>query len=305
MKAKYITHYVTIIAILFFSSACGLKKTATKITTQVFYDATPSMDEESDVDLASHASLAFLKMLDSFYLQNPKDKTTLLLLTRAYSSYAYGFTENAILEAQDLTQQKKSKTRAKEFYRRAKKAAMELLDQKGLSKARQSSLEAWKKALKGKGKKDLEDLFWIAFAWGNYLNWHKDDIAAIGEIPKVQSLMERVYELDPNYYHGGPSLLLGGFYASRPPMLGGQPKLAKEFFEQALEANQGQHLMAKVAYAQFYAVQTQKRELFNRLLNEVIQGDAEAKKELILSNKLAKIRAKLLLKKADNFFATN
>lgn len=303
MKIRQLTHYVAIFPLLILSTACSLKKIGTKSTAKIFYDATPSMDRESDLDLAATASLTFLKMLDGFYVQAPKDKTVLLLLTRSYSSYAYGFTENALLKANNAESLKKSQTRAKEFYRRAKKHAMELLDQKGLAKARVSGLSDWKKALESKTKKDTEDLFWVAFAWGNYLNWHKDDVAAIGEIPKVQSLMERVYELDPNYYYGGPALLLGGFYASRPPMLGGQPKLAREYFEKALASTQGNHLMAKVAYAQFYAVQVQDLSLFNRLLSQVLSSDATTLSEVRLSNELAKIRARLLLNKANRLFA--
>src|SRR5262245_34195281 len=74
------------------------KQIGAKASTQIFYDALPTIDAESDVEMAEKSSFGFIKMLEGFYQQNPKDKLTLLLLTRAYSSYAFGFTENEILK---------------------------------------------------------------------------------------------------------------------------------------------------------------------------------------------------------------
>ncbi|OGR36896.1 MAG: hypothetical protein A2051_08485 [Desulfovibrionales bacterium GWA2_65_9] len=53
--------------------------------------------------------------------------------------------------------------------------------------------------------------------------------------------------------------------------------------------------MPKVMYAQFYAVQAQDRELYQKLLNEVIQADPNALPDQILANKLAQGRANVPL----------
>lgn len=277
---------------------------ATKASSAIFYDATPSIDREDDVELAQQASLGFLKMLEGFYFQNPKDKKILFLLTRAYAGYAYGFTENQILaNTQDEEQLKLSLQRAKRFYGRAKTYGIALLSQKSsFKKGMTQGVDDFTKSLKAFGKADVPAMFWTGFAWASHLNFNKDSPEAVIELPKVEALMKRVIELDPEFYYGGPYTFFGAFYGSRPKMLGGDPDLSKEYFEKALAVTEGKHLMSKVAYAQFYAVQTQNLSLFKKLLGEVLTADPLELSEQALSNRLAKRRARLLLKRSADFF---
>jgi hypothetical protein len=285
---------------------CGFKKVATQASADIFYDATPAIDSESDVDLARDASLSFLKMLDGFYLQDPKNPRVLLLLTRSYAGFAYGFTENDILAAKgnDPAAYEKANTRAKLFYTRARKYALELLSLNGaFADAQEGSLEDFQKALQTFSKKDIERLFWAGFAWGNYLNFNKDSIEAVAEMPRIEAVMNRVLELDENYYYGGPHLFLGAFYAGRPKALGGDPERAKASFDKAIAVSDGKYLMARVVKAQYYAVQIQDLALYRSLLQEVIAADPAALPEQRLSNELAVIRAKTLSAKPSLFFA--
>ncbi len=287
------------------SASCGIKKIATKASTDIFYDATPAIDSESDVDLARDSSLGFLKMLEGFYRQNPKDKKVLLLLTRAYSGFAYGFTENDILASKgsDPVLFEKSNQRAKLFYTRAKDYGTQLLSlNPKFAAAQEGTLEEFQAALKSFGQRDVENLFWVGFSWGNYLNFHKDSPEAIAEMPRIEALMNRVRELEDSYYYGGPDLFLGALYGSRPKLLGGDPDKSKLHFEKAIAVSSGKYLMAPVNEAFYYAVQVQDPALYQRLLEEVVAADAAALPEQRLSNELAKIRAKILLEKKSLFF---
>lgn len=299
---------VTIFLILFLSlgvSHCGFKKVATKTSAEIFYDATPTIDTEDDVELAQQASLGFLKMLEGFYLQNPKDKIVLLSLTRAYAGYAYGFTENELLATKGTKgpAYDKALARANRFYSRAKRYGVELLQElPGMGKVDESTLDEFQKDLNGLGPSEVENLFWIGFAWGNYLNFNKDSVEAIASLPKVEAIMKRVLELDASYYYGGPYLFMGALYGSRPKLLGGNPPLAKENFEKAIAVTDGKNLMARVAEAQYYAVQVQNLGLYKSLLQQVAGADASALPQIRLMNELAKIRAKILLDKKSLFF---
>ena len=286
--------------------SCGFKKLATKASTGIFYDSTSAIDSESDVDLARDSSLAFLKMLEGFYLQNPKDPQVLLLLTRSYAGYAYGFTENDILAAKgsDEAAYQKASERAKLFYTRARKYGLELLSlNKKFAAAQEGSIDQFQAALKSFGPKDIEHLFWAGLAWGNYLNYNKDSVEAVAELPRIEALMGRVVELNGSYYYGGPHLFFGAFYGSRPKTLGGDPQKSKESFEKAIAVTDGKYLIALVAMAQFYAVQVQDVGLFQRTLNSVVAADAAALPEQRLSNELAKERAQILLRKQAQYFA--
>jgi hypothetical protein len=244
-------------------------------------------------------------MLEGFYLQNPKDKQVLLLLTKSYAGYAFGFTENQILANKGSNQElyDKAENRAKLFYTRAKDYGIQLLSlNRSFASAKNGSFEDFQKSLKSFGPRNVEELFWVGFAWGNYLNSHRDDVEAIVELPKAEAVMNRVLELDENYYYGGPHLFLGAFYGSRPELLGGNPEKSKLNFEKGIAASDGKFLMARVNMAQYYAVQTQDLVLYKKLLEEVVAGDAAALPEQRLSNELAKERAKILLKKKSQYF---
>jgi TRAP transporter TatT component family protein len=294
-----------VLVLLFAATGCGFKKIATKATADIFYDATPSIDSEEDVELAEQSSLGFLKMLEGFYRQNPKDKKVLLLLTRSYAGYAFGFTENDILATQGSNQaaHEKAEARAKRFFTRAKDYGIQMLSlNPRFAKAKEGSLDDFKSALNSFGKGDVEKLFWAGFAWGNYLNFNKDSMDAIAEMPRIEALMERVVTLDEKFYYGGPHLFLAAFYASRSPLLGGNPEKAKMHFDKAMEISQGKYLMGPVTEAQYYSVQIQDLTLYQKLLNEVVAADAAILPEQRLSNELAKIRAKILLEKKGLFF---
>ena len=306
MKFPKISVISALCAALLVCSGCGFKKIATKTSAQIFYDATPAIDSESDVDLARDSSLGFLKMLEGFYLQNPKDPQVLILLARSYAGFAYGFTENDILAAKgkDQAAYAKASERAKLFYTRARKYALELLSlNKSFASAQEKSLDDFEEALQTFTSRDIERLFWAAFAWGNYLNFNKDSVEAVAELPRIEALVKRVLELDDDYYFGGPHLLMGAFYGSRPKLLGGDPERSKEHFDKAIAVTGGKYLMAPVAKAQYYAVQVQDRALYDRLLNEVLAADAAALPEQRLSNELAKIRAQILLSNPSLYFA--
>lgn len=290
---------------LFAFNQCGFKNITTQASARMFYNATPAIDQESDLELARSASLSSLKVLEGLYLQSPKNTQVLLLLTRAYSGFAYGFTENEILTYRgvDAAKAEAAETRAKLFYARAKRYGVELLSlNSGFAKALTGNTESFERALQGFGKKDIEGLFWTAFAWGSHLNANRDSIEAVSELPRVEAMMRRVLELDENYYYGAPYLFLGAYYGGRPKMLGGDPERAREHFEKAIAIGGGKYLMSQVSMAQFYAVQMQDAGLYQKLLQEVSSADPAVLPEQRLSNEIAKARAEILLKRKDALF---
>ncbi|MCK5077346.1 MAG: hypothetical protein KAR38_13275, partial [Calditrichia bacterium] len=61
-------------------------------------------------------------------------------------------------------------------------------------------------------------------------------------------------------------------------------------------------LITKVFYARFYAVQVQDAELYENLLQEVLDADLEILPDFKLINKLAKQKAQLWIDKKDELF---
>jgi hypothetical protein len=76
---------------------------------------------------------------------------------------------------------------------------------------------------------------------------------------------------------------------------------AKDYFEKAMAATEGRALSNQVNMARYYAVKTGNRELFDKLLNEVMDAD-DPLPEARLANRMARERAELYIENADQLF---
>ena len=86
-----------------------------------------------------------------------------------------------------------------------------------------------------------------------------------------------------------------------PKNLGGNPDLARQHFERAVELSKGRDLMVKVHYAERYARLVFDKKLHDRLLHEVLQAEA-SEPGLTLLNTLAKEKAQQLLASGKEYF---
>jgi hypothetical protein len=125
---------------------------------------------------------------------------------------------------------------------------------------------------------------------------------ALSELPRVERMMRRVLELDEGFHYGGAHLFMGIWYASRPPIAGGDLKKAQRHFLKALDLGQGKFLMAYVYYANYYARKIMDKDLFTSTLQKVLETPAETSPDLILLNTIAKRQAKDLLGHVEEYF---
>jgi hypothetical protein len=113
-------------------------------------------------------------------------------------------------------------------------------------------------------------------------------------------MMNRVLQLDENFFFGSAHLFWGSTYGSIPPMLGGNPEKAKEHFERAIEISDGEFLMAYVYYAQYYAVTTLNEELFEEMLQKVENAPMDIMPGYELMTSLAKRKGKDLMARKED-----
>ncbi len=303
-QKKKFTVCLSLFALISYS-ACTPKQIASDITSQIFRAGAPSFEMESDPEIGESSGLTMIKMLESFQHDNPKNKNYLILLSRSYAMYSFGFLEWNMLKYKDIDEAKRTlnETRAKQFYEKGRNFGLQVLNRNGaFEKNLVKDIDSFKKALKGMGRSSVPALFWTAFNWGSYINLNKDSPLAIAEFPKVEAIMERVLELDEYYNFAGPHLFFGYAYGSRPTMFGGNPTKSKEHFEKGINAYQRKFLMGLVLYAQSYAVQNQDRALFESLLNEVLATNADVLPEQRLANEMAKLKAQWLLNNSSGSF---
>jgi hypothetical protein len=151
------------------------------------------------------------------------------------------------------------------------------------------------------GARDLGPLYSYGVSWLSHLDATSEDWTAVAELPWVEAVLERALALDETYENGALHAYLGILKSLRPPALGGQPDVAREHFERAIELSGGRDLSTKVEYARRYARLVFDQELHDRLLSEVIEAPVEAPL-LTLFNVLARQEAQSLLASSKEYF---
>lgn len=250
-----------------------------------------AMNRETDLQIASQAIPADLKLLDGLILKAPDDYDLLLLGAQGYTSYALGFVEDS------------SKARASLFYIRARDYGLRILFKNAdFKKNFSGDITDFKNALNEFGKDDVPAIFWTANAWGSYINLNRDNLDALADLPKVEAMMNFVLKYNESFFYGGAHLFFGTIQASLPAMFGGDTASARVHFEKAIQFSDGKFLMIYYYYAKSYAVMVQNKELFESLLHKVINAPENLLPDQNLANEIAKAKAEELLKNENDYF---
>jgi hypothetical protein len=246
--------------------------------------------QQSDLRLIREGMPAYLMLMDGMVEAWPNNEQLLLAAAQGYSSFASAFIEDQDSEYAELLLSK------------GKRYALRSLELRGLKNPLQRPFDDFNEALKHLGKKEVPYLFWGATCWASWINLNLDSVEAVAELPRVESMMQRVLELDEGFYYGGPHLFMGIWFASRPKTAGGDLKKAQRHFMRAFELGKGKFLMAYIYYANTYARQALDKDLFTSSLQRVLKSPADHPPELTLLNTVAKKKAQELLSRIDEFF---
>ena len=237
---------------------------------------------------------AYLLLLDALVQgQTPGKKGNAPLLFAAAGlngAYAGSFTGDDTVRAQRLS------AKALDYARRGT-----CLRDARLCEAMPGPVAAFEARVAAAPADDIEMLYALGAAWAGYLQAHRDDWAAIADLPKVQALLDRVVAIDPGHARGMAQLYLGVLHSLRPEAIGGQPERGRRHFEEAIARSGGHNLYAKTLMAEYYARLLFEQELHDRLLAEVLAADP-AEPGFTLMNVLAQQRAEALVESGKDYF---
>jgi hypothetical protein len=118
---------------------------------------------------------------------------------------------------------------------------------------------------------------------------------------EVRAIMARVLELDADYFYAAAHRYFGVLYAKLPAFAGGDLERSREHFDASIRAFP-LYLPTHSLYAEYYAVKSQNRALFEEQLNLVVNGDVNAMPEVVPENTVEQRRARALLERADELF---
>ncbi len=232
---------------------------------------------------------AYLLMQEALIKQHPENQKLYLSTSTLYRSYAR------------LIDKDKARLKAltdKAFYFGLQAACLQKNDFCQLDQRMFTDFEA---IIQQSTPDDLNVLYTLGSAWASWIQAHKSDMNAIAQLAQVKTIMRQLVKLDKSYQQGAGYLYLAVLESLLPAALGGNPNLAKQYFEQAIKLSENKNLMVKVLYAKHYARLLFDRKLHDDLLNQVITTD-EKQSNLTLINIVAKQQAKQLLKSADDYF---
>jgi len=272
-------------------TACSMGQMVVRGSQTILDSGIDSMNRETDLQLARDAMPANLKLIEGMLIEDPKNTELRLYAAEGFYGYSFGF-----IETEDPA-------RAQQLYRRCYGHAQLALQQSGVNiDPEVASPEAVEAAVGKAGKKAVPALFWTANCLGKWIDLSRDDMALVASLANVAILMQRVLELDDEFYYGGAHLFFGAYYGGRSPMLGGDFDRAEAEFQRAAEINDNKLLIVNLLRAEFLDRQRLDQQAFHQHLTAILDAPEDLYPEMALVNGIAKQRAALLLDLEGEWF---
>ncbi len=272
-------------------SACSMAELTVKASMPMIEGGMTALNRETDLLLAEASMPANITLMEGMIINSPDNEKLRNYAAQAYYGYAYGFIED------------KNTQRAVNFYQRGLNHALYNLQQSGLDQNILSGdLQTLQATLNSLGDDNVPALFWAASNWAKWIDHNRDKAEAIADLPKVAMLMQRVIELDENFFMASPHLFFGVYYGSRSPMLGGNFKLSSQHFDTARKLNNNQLLMVDLLQAEYLDRQKFDQQSFHQRLTKIINSSKSSNIDIALINNIAKRKAQILLTRESQWF---
>ncbi len=290
-------------------SGCDMGAFTVDTTTKVLARAQPSLQQESDYDLAARALPGTLKTVEGFWVVHPNDTLT-GILTEGFCQYGAGFVEDEWEQAQvkkDFDGMEYQAERATKMYLRCMNYALRTLG----SKWQQNifgTTDQVTDLVKHTGGDDRNALMWAAVGLASAINMNKDKMDLVAQLPTAKAMLERVIELDKSNPPSDkmlaalPHVAMGELYSATSKDLGGDVAKATAEFKLAQDLTGGKFLLAQVFYARKVGVMTQDKKLFHDTLLKVLATPPSIWPEQRLAGEIAHRRARRYLKQEKELF---
>lgn len=296
--------------------ACDLGQFTVRTTAKVLARAQPSLQQESDYQLAHDALPGTLKTIEGFWVVDPSNEILLRILTEGYCQYGTAFVEDdweVAKFAKKLDEIEYHNARATHIFTRCLNYAL-----KQLGDAWQNDLfgepDKFKTLVKATSSDKRDQMMWAAIALGSIINHNLNRVEMLSYLPTVQEILGRVIELDkaspPSRadFAALPHVALGMVYSAAGASLGGKPEQARIEFETALKLTadkdhpDGRMLLARTLLGYRSGLQNNDRKLFHSQLKQVLETPPSIWPEQRLANEVAHRRARRYLSHEKELF---
>lgn len=275
-------------------SGCSKKSSGTYDVSDAATDATAEAPGIADADALwdTRHDVNKLKMAleryEEAYNANPRDRHTLVRLTRGWYFYgdAYAADDAAKEEAWDkaIVWGKKCIGLNREF--------ASLLEKGNETEATAARVLT---------EDDVPCAYWTATALGKWAG-----LKGLSTILKhkgtVFAYVTRVSDLKSDYFFNASDRYWGAYYAALPGFAGQDLGKSAEHFDVSI-AGSPRYLGTRVLKAQYWAVKTQNKAAFEELLNHVVSAELNSESKIYAENLAEQAKARDLLAQKDDLFA--
>jgi len=296
--------------------ACDLGKITVGTTAKVLVRAQPSLQQESDYQLAHDAIPGALKTIEGFWIVDPDNEDLLTILTEGYCQYGTAFIEDdweIAKFAKKLDDIEYHNGRATHIFTRCLNYALKRLGERWQNDLF-GTVDAVAALAKDTGSDKRDPLMWAALALGSIINHNLSRVETLAYQPTVKIMLERVLEFDkanpprrPDYA-ALPHIAFGMLYSATGAQLGGKPAEARAEFETALkltadkEHPDGRLLLARALMGYRIGLVTNDRKFFHAQLKQVLETPPYVWPEQRLANEVAHRRARRYLSHEKELF---
>lgn len=258
---------------------------------------------DDDVELVGQAVPFSLKLIESLLAESPNHAGLLAAAARGFTQYAnvYVHQDADVIETQSLEKASALRARARRLYLRARDYGLRGLDVRHRAFSQTLRRDS-KAAIRVARRADVPLLYWTAASWGLAISLSKDTPDLIADQPLVQDLIDRAFELDPDFDAGAIHGFLISYELARPGAGGDATVRARHHFDREVALTKGQLASPFVSFAEAVAVPSQDRATFDALLERALAIDADARPEWRLANLVMQRRARWLLSREADLF---
>jgi predicted anti-sigma-YlaC factor YlaD len=294
---------VLMLALAVATSGCSARKFAINRLGDSLANSGTTFASDNDPEFVGQAVPFSLKLIEGLLAESPKHRGLLFAAASGFAQYSYVYVQQPSeeIESEDVAKSDGMSARARNLYLRARDYGLRGLEAKHRGFAAQLN-ENPKSAVRAMNAADVPLLYWTAVAWGAAISVAKDRADLVAEQPQVEALIDRAYQLRPDYDHGAIDQFLISYESARQGAKGDFATRSRMHFDRAVALTNTQMAAPFVAYAETVSIQKQNRAEFENLLKQALSVNPDSRPEWRLSNLVMQRRARWLFSREDSLF---
>ena len=285
---------------------CSINKMATKAVADALTGVGEStvFTGDSDPELVGDALPFAIKIYEALLEREPNHQGLIVTTGSLFIMYANAFVQGPaeMLPPEEHLAKREGKERAKKLYLRGVDILSTGIEKRypGILGSRQTGdLDIYLTKLK---KADVPLIYWLVGGTLSAYALDPLDLALGMKLPELTALINRAYELDPDFNTSALDEFFILFHASVPGGMGGDKSKVDGFFQKALEKTKGLSAGPYVSYAQAVCIPAQDYETFKKYLETALSIDVNVDAGNRLVNIINQRKARYLLDQASYYF---